>query len=395
MHTLKTITFLLLIAACAPIGLATESQRICLFDGVTIRSDFSGGRIDACEEVKKNHYKLVISPEDTPPINTSPWYAFTAESDRSAKVTVDITYTYHKHRYWPKTSNDGKTWTRMEEADVHVNEDGSASLSLNLTPSPRYIAGQEIMTAQYHYDWSQMVANTYGMAHTKIGQSKEGRTIEQLETAAGQKTNDYIFIVGRQHPPEVTGALALVAFSEEVMGDSALAKQFRQAFGVIIVPMLNPDGVENGHWRHNMGSKDLNRDWGPFSQPETQLMRDALERFRSDDKLWLFLDFHSTGRNVLYTQATDEITTPRAFAGKWSERVKNNPAAYEFERAERPLTELPTSKNYVFSNFGVPAITYEVGDETDRDDIDTSARIFAQEMMKILLEEKRAQNASN
>jgi hypothetical protein len=31
----------------------------------------------------------------------------------------------------------------------------------------------------------------------------------------------------------------------------------------------NPDGVDKGHWRLNDGGVDLNRDWGPFTQPET------------------------------------------------------------------------------------------------------------------------------
>ena len=40
----------------------------------------------------------------------------------------------------------------------------------------------------------------------------------------------------------------------------------------------------------------------------------------------------------------------------------------------------------MYATYGVPAITYEVGDNTSREDIKTAARIFAEEMMTILLE---------
>ena len=88
---------------------------------------------------------------------------------------------------------------------------------------------------------------------------------------------EFIVIVGRQHPPEVTGSLNLFPFLATVLGDSSLARQFRARYQLIIYPFLNPDGVALGHWRHNTGGVDLNRDWGPFTQPETRLVRDHVD----------------------------------------------------------------------------------------------------------------------
>ena len=39
---------------------------------------------------------------------------------------------------------------------------------------------------------------------------------------------------------------------------------------VIVYPLMNPDGVDEGHWRHNTGGIDLNRDWAHYNQPETR-----------------------------------------------------------------------------------------------------------------------------
>lgn len=365
-----------------------EPQRVCRYETVTIRSDFSGGRINACEQLSDTHFRLVIAPEDEPPLNPSPWYAFKVMSEKAQSISVDLIYTYSKHRYWPKKSRDSKHWERFDSDDVSIEEDGSAALTIEVGEEPIFVAGQEILPYEFHTTWAQKMAERHDLDFVELGRSKEHAPIYKIETKSAAKNRDYIFIVGRQHPPEVTGALALVPFSETLFADTPLARRFRIKYGIIIVPALNPDGVENGHWRHGMGSKDLNRDWGPFTQPETRLMRDELARFKTDEKLWLFLDFHSTAPNILYTQTDDEVTKPARFAANWTKAVKARVKNYPFERAPRPVSERPTSKNYVYTTFGAPAITYEVGDETDRKAIEDAAVIFAEEMMSLLLDAK-------
>lgn len=373
-------------------ALAYQPQRVCAFEGVTIQSDFSGGRVNACQQISETHYRLTIIPEDEPPINISPWYAFNVTAEEQKSITIDIAYSYHKHRYWPKFSTDLTSWPRFEADAVNILEDGTARLTLTVGPTPLYVAGQEILTYDFHTDWAKNMAQRPDLTMMEMGVSRADRPIYKLETSAPiAGGRDYIFLVGRQHPPEVTGALALVPFAEALFADTDLAKDFRSHFGVVIIPALNPDGVENGNWRHNLGGQDLNRDWGPFTQPETQLVRDELARFKNGDTLSLLLDFHSTSRNVLYTQADDEPTRPPYFAAKWTEAVKARVENYDFERAPRPVTELPTSKNYTYTTFGAAAITYEVGDETDRKAINDAAIIFAEEMMRILLADKAAQ----
>ena len=81
------------------------------------------------------------------------------------------------------------------------------------------------------------------------------------------RKKDILFLLGRQHPPEVSGAFAFFAFTETVLGDTELAREFRQRFRVIAIPVLNPDGITGGNWRMNLGGVDLNRDWGKFDEP--------------------------------------------------------------------------------------------------------------------------------
>ena len=102
-----------------------------------------------------------------------------------------------------------------------------------------------------------------------------------------------VFIISRQHPPEVAGTMALQAFVERLCAKELLARQYRKAFTTVVVPLMNPDGVMQGHWRHNNNGVDLNRDWRLFAQPETRQVRDALLKIAAvpDARPFLFLDF--------------------------------------------------------------------------------------------------------
>jgi cytosolic carboxypeptidase protein 6 len=127
------------------------------------------------------------------------------------------------------------------------------------------------------------------------------------DTAASR----HVLVISRQHPPEVTGTIALVAFVEEITGNSPLAHEFRRHFRTHIVPIMNPDGVDLGHWRHNTRGVDLNRDWIDFLQPETRMVRVAFlrETSRPGAAVWFATDFHSTQRDVTYEvgDSTDPV----------------------------------------------------------------------------------------
>ena len=88
-----------------------------------------------------------------------------------------------------------------------------------------------------------------------------------------------------------------------------MAKRFREQFVTFAVPLMNPDGVDNGHWRHNQGGIDLNRDWQNFNQPETSNIKHFLEQKTGEGYDFVFGgDFHSTW---------DDILLPAGFYHYW------------------------------------------------------------------------------
>ena len=58
---------------------------------------------------------------------------------------------------------------------------------------------------------------------------------------------------------------------------------------------------------------------------------------------------------------------------------------YEFRRDAQETSEQANSKNYFYTRYGIPAITYETGDETPREAIRAATVVFAEEMMRLML----------
>lgn len=389
MRTLLILPLLTLLASCIA-SPTPESQSewvegaYCETGVFKVDVDFSGANMAACDILDERTIAIDLKPEDVP-INASPWYAVRLTPNQSGNVKVVLRYEEHPHRYKPKVSLDTRTWMVLPDHTVSVQAAGyEVSVGLTLEDQPLFLAGQELITNQVHDSWMDEHLAFEHVDGRVIGQSIEGRPIKLLETNDNDENAKVIMLVGRQHPPEITGALAMKSFTDELLSDTDLARAFRARFKLYMIPNLNPDGVEHGHWRHNIGGLDLNRDWGPFTQPETQAAKSVVDLIDAG-KLTVFLDFHSTRKNVFYTQPVGRDGTEYGFTAKWLSRAGDRLEDYPFDRQGAHNVDLPTSKTYIYERFGIPAITYELGDETDRTQIAETARVFAQEMMALLL----------
>ena len=380
---------ILAVTACAsapeaPSGWAEGA--VCASNTTRVMADFDAARANACE-IKGRKVRVTILPEATP-INPSPWYAFRLETAQPQKMTVVLEYPEYKHRYPPKISPDG-SFRSIDEGAVKISRDEKqARFKVMVDETPVYVTAQELFTDQDHRKWIHKIATAHPFAAVSLlGKSVEGREFYKIETRPfnGEAAGGVVF-VGRQHPPEISGAVGFQAFIEEVFSATELAQQFRETYAVTAVPILNPDGVTAGNWRFSANDVDLNRDWGPFEQPETQAMRDLLAEVDERDGVALFLDFHATFKNVLYTQTDDVETRPRAFAERWHNALIANEPDIGILRQGGNNTNRTTSKSYVYKTYGAAAITYEMHEELDRETVREFSRMAAGEMMKIMLE---------
>jgi cytosolic carboxypeptidase protein 6 len=373
------------------VRVAVQEEQLWEFreSGVRFSSDFPGARLNECTRTGEGKYRILIRPENTP-INNSAWYAFDVASSRPQTITVTLAYQDGRHRYSPKISDDGGlTWTSLQRsAWRHNPEANEAVLRLEVGPQPIRVAGQEMIGSRELRGWIDEMAQKAFIQKATIGESLLGQSIEALRIGPAEPLN-YVFIIGRQHPPELMGTLGLIHFVEHLSANSPLANRFRQHFQTVVIPLMNPDGVDRGHWRHNMAGVDLNRDWLKFAQPETRAARDLFTRLaaREGARPFLLLDFHSTHRDIFYTQKDEHPTSPENFTANWLGAIAERMPDYELSRSGSHSSNHVTSKAWGYEIFGIPSITYELGDHTDRDLIRRQTTIAAEEMMRLLLAE--------
>ncbi|MDA8852730.1 M14 family zinc carboxypeptidase, partial [Hyphomicrobiales bacterium] len=271
----------------------------CLTSIVLVDFDFPGAGNLSCEIINSQHIKLFINSETDDSINPSPWFAF-RKSKHSKNIKIELDYGNYNYRYNPKISSDNKVWDNLNMLNI-LKKNNDKILVIDFLPSNKkqYIASQEIITQSWYYNWFNELKETGKVRSETIGFSvlKKPITMFFIETDI---KNPYIIILGRQHPPEVTGAFALKGFIDQLVSPSQLSQNFLNQYNIIFVPLMNPDGVDNGHWRYNINKIDLNRDWGTFSQPETIVVNEKLIRLTANSKLALFIDFHSTYKNIFY-----------------------------------------------------------------------------------------------
>ena len=380
----------LTLTACASVA----PQRYCASDDLLIDANYEGGNFWSCEVDGGGTATVTIRPEDPPPINRSPWYSFRVTPSGTDPVAVTVRFEDGYARYWPKLSVDGSGWTPADPGDVTIADDEN-SLTVRIKPDAPsiWVSGQELITTDFYDARVNALAAKDFVTTERLGRSVLGRP---LHVALTPKRPEAVFLIGRQHPPEVSGALAMQEFVDTVLGDSALAMRFRERYMVVVIPLINPDGVALGHWRHNVNGVDLNRDWGSFTQPETQGAARLIQRIEDAGiRPALMLDFHSTRASLFYTQLPEESSWTIDFASVWFERVRARRPEFEFKHDPRPRSGQANTKNFFFDRYRIPAFTYEIGDEEDRAAIQDTTPVFAEEMMRLMLEYSATEQTAN
>ncbi|RXR18915.1 DUF2817 domain-containing protein [Flavobacterium amnicola] len=109
-----------------------------------------------------------------------------------------------------------------------------------------------------------------------IGQSVQQKPIYALKIGTG-KTK--IFMWSQMHGNESTTTKALFDLFNFLQSDEKEAKELKDNFTLLCIPILNPDGAEV-YTRVNANEIDLNRDSNDLSQPESQLLRKTFETFK-------------------------------------------------------------------------------------------------------------------
>jgi len=376
------LSFLLLLGS-----FASAEDRYCEAGAFVFDARYDGGDLDGCKLKSDGSIELTFRPEDYKVDDDFSWFSFRVSTSQPGTLKARLKFPNTRARFLPKISNDGLHWTTLPEQARTKSKNGrNLDIEVAVDENGLWISAQELITQSYYDNWLKELSAHDDVTVAVLGKSVEERPVYAAKTA---NQSEVVFLLGRQHPGEVPGALAMRGFVDVLLGDSDLARQFRERFTLVIIPLINPDGVTNGHSRHNSDRTDLNRDWGPFTQPET---RSIARLLAAVDKLEiqprLMLDFHATRVTktmVFYTQNDDDVTNPENFAANWLGKVKSRLPGYKFKHDPRPISAQKNTKGYFYTRYGIPSITYEIGDEANREELLKHTPVFAEEMMRELL----------
>jgi cytosolic carboxypeptidase protein 6 len=362
--------------------------------GIYLSNEFAGARLNGAALTGPKEVSILITPENTP-INDSPWYAFKIWSDQPQNIQLKITYTAgYSHRYHPKLSRDRKTWIPVDSASCHLdpaakNDKQSAKfciIDLPVSEDTLWVAAQELIVSADINNWAENLSDSSFIHFSEIGQSLEGQSITMLQIG-NPESKKLLMILSRQHPPEVTGWLAMKAFVERLCESDTLAAAFRNEYCTFVIPCVNPDGVDNGHWRHNSAGIDLNRDWEAFNQPETQAVRKFMQgRVLKKDTFYLAIDFHSTFEDIYYTIAPTLKGNMPGIVPKIIRAMAQDLPGYDPNIRPNKKDALHINSTVsIFYAFHAGAFTYEVGDNTPRELIKKKGELTAKNTMKLML----------
>ncbi|MGC6285195.1 MAG: M14 family metallopeptidase [Polaribacter sp.] len=362
-----------------------NKQTYITTSGVSASNQFDGARLNGFTQLNDSTFSVRITPENVP-INNSPYYSFKLWSKTPKTTYIQFDYPEgFKHRYSPKININGN-WEELDSTLVSVKDD-ITSIKLKLSKDTTWVSAQKVVS---YKDTRQWVDNAIkGLPYVKlsfVGKTNLGKDLPVLDIYKGDKKNKPIIILmTRQHPPEVTGFFAFQEFLSTILKENELSTEFLNTYRILVFPIMNPDGVDMGHWRHNANGVDLNRDWSRYNQIEVKNTATFItkEMKSNNSKIVLGLDFHSTWYDVFYTNKKREGTTFPKFIEDWFAGLEKNIPGYKVNEAPGNSTK-PVSKGWFLYGHNAVGITYEIGDKTPLNEIQRIGKVSAEEMMRIL-----------
>ena len=368
-----------------------------LDNGVTLSNDFDGARLNGAVSTNDTLVTVLITPENTP-VKVNPWYAFKVWSEESKEIYLKFTYPDEiEHRYYPKVSSDGINWTDLDREKIvsypgsgdkaqSNSADNDAIIRITSRPDTLWIAANEVVTSTNVESWVDSLSMSPFVSTEIIGTSKMGKPLYSVEIK-GNQAKKHIIVLARQYPSMSVGSLAMQSFIDQLTQNSDLANEFRSNFNVILYPLINPDGADQGNWSHSMGGINLTEDWGETKQPEIFAIKTHIESLakNDDDSFYLNIDIRSNRESILYVYNADSTNRMNALTMDIAESVDDYLAEYTPTiKTRQSGKDVYIAEDYFFKEYGMESLVVIIDEDSSQDLIDKKGKALATSVMEHL-----------
>lgn len=170
----------------------------------------------------------------------------------------------------------------------------------------------------------------------ELCKSRKGRSIERLHVGAIGDDHEYrIAMTARHHACESMANYVIEGFIDAMLDDTEEGKWFRDKVELLVIPLVDKDGVEDGDQGKNRKPHDHNRDYkGDSIYPSVAAIRSFVPTW-SKGRLSISMDMHcpwirGSHNEVIYMvgNANPAMWQQQVALGKTLEEVQQGPLVY-------------------------------------------------------------------
>ncbi len=196
----------------------------------------------------------------------------------------------------PLVNPGGREYYRLPPGEIDPD---AGTWRFNVEFSRHVDAARLAFCYPYSYSEALRVARGWssaGVARLEtLTQSPGGRDVPVLFFGDPEQAGrEMIVAVARQHAGETPGSFTLEGFIEQFIAGGACGRWLRERGLLVVMPVMDPDGVAEGSFGKNQEPVDINRDWtGESKWPQVAAARQLIADLAARHRYMLFLDFHA------------------------------------------------------------------------------------------------------
>lgn len=229
----------------------------------------------------------------------------------------------------------GEPWQRVDRVTCELDE----ARCYQTTFEVPVLA--ETMEVAFCYPYlaehmTKCLVESPALRSTVIGYSNRGRPIQRIFTETGDaaRPRPGIYILGRQHSGEVSGAWIIDGMLRYLAAEEGRPAREKAVWW--LVPIVDVDGVTEGCYGKDQIWNDFNRAWGaPFpKRTELHAIHHDMEQWQAATQPALVLDMHSPAhdeRGMYFVIHGDVPEAERAWLEDFNRRLNEQAQAAGLE----------------------------------------------------------------